>query len=139
MIIRKDEMKASKAMQHKVQNTSNIEILWNTETKDVLGAELVEGIMVKNNKTGEERKLDVKGFFVAIGHKPNTEVFKGQLDMDEMGYLKVKPGSTKTNIEGVYAVGDCADRVYRQAITAAGTGCMGALDAERYLAMAGVH
>ena len=139
MIIRKDEMKASKAMQHKVQNTSNIEILWNTETKDVLGAELVEGIMVKNNKTGEERKLDVKGFFVAIGHKPNTEVFKGQLDMDEMGYLKVKPGSTKTNIEGVYAVGDCADRIYRQAITAAGTGCMGALDAERYLAMAGVH
>ena len=139
MIIRKDEMKASKAMQHKVQNTSNIEILWNTETKDVLGAELVEGIMVKNNKTGEERKLDVKGFFVAIGHKPNTEVFKGQLDMDEMGYLKVKPGSTKTNIEGVYAVGDCADRVYRQAITAAGPGCMGALDAERYLAMAGVH
>jgi len=139
MIIRKDEMKASKAMQHKVQNTSNIEILWNTETKDVLGAELVEGIMVKNNKTGEERKLDVKGFFVAIGHKPNTEVFKGQLEMDEMGYLKVKPGSTKTNIEGVYAVGDCADRVYRQAITAAGTGCMGALDAERYLAMAGVH
>ncbi|HRH12308.1 MAG TPA: thioredoxin-disulfide reductase, partial [Bacteroidia bacterium] len=123
MIIRKDEMKASKAMQHKVQNTSNIEILWNTETKDVLGAELVEGIMVKNNKTGEERKLDVKGFFVAIGHKPNTEVFKGQFDMDEMGYLKVKPGSTKTNIEGVYAVGDCADRVYRQAITAAGTGC----------------
>lgn len=139
MIVRREEMKASKAMQHKVQNTPNIEILWNSETTDVLGAELVEGIMVKNKKTGEERKLDVKGFFVAIGHKPNTEVFRGQLDMDDLGYLKVKPGSTKTNIEGVYAVGDCADRVYRQAITAAGTGCMGALDAERYLAMAGVH
>lgn len=139
MIVRRDEMKASKAMQHKVQNTANIEILWNSETKDVLGAELVEGVIVTNKKTGEDRKLDVKGFFVAIGHKPNTEVFKGQLDMDELGYLKVKPGSTKTNIEGVYAVGDCADRVYRQAITAAGTGCMGALDAERFLAMSGVH
>lgn len=139
MIVRRDEMKASKAMQHRVKNTSNIEILWNSETKEILGQELVEGAIVTNKKTGEDRKLDVKGFFVAIGHKPNTEVFKGQLNLDEMGYIQVKPGTTKTNIEGVFAVGDCADKVYRQAVTAAGTGCMGALDAERYLAMAEVH
>ena len=139
MIVRRDEMKASKAMQHRVQNTANIEMLWNSETKEILGKDLVEGAVVINKNTGEERKLDVKGFFVAIGHKPNTEVFKGQLDLDEMGYILVKPGSTKTNIDGVFAVGDCADKVYRQAITAAGTGCMGALDAERYLAQVGVH
>ncbi|MCE3229342.1 MAG: trxB [Bacteroidetes bacterium] len=139
MIIRRGEMRASKAMQHRVLNTPNIEILWNHETHDVLGKETVEGVVVKNNKTGEARTLDVKGFFVAIGHKPNTDIFKGQITMDELGYIQVQAGSSKTNIEGVFAVGDCADKTYRQAVTAAGTGCMGALDAERYLASVGVH
>jgi thioredoxin reductase (NADPH) len=139
MIVRRDEMRASKAMQHRVQNTPNIEILWDSETADILGKEAVEGVVVKNNKTGEMRTLSVTGFFVAIGHKPNTDIFKDQLTMDEQGYLQVVPGSSKTNIEGVFAVGDCADKTYRQAVTAAGSGCMGALDAERYLATAGVH
>jgi thioredoxin reductase (NADPH) len=139
MIIRRDEMRASKAMQHRVMNTANIEILWSHETQDVLGKDTVEGVVVKNSKTGELRTLDVKGFFVAIGHKPNTDIFKGQITMDELGYIQVQPGSSKTNIEGVFAVGDCADKTYRQAVTAAGTGCMGALDAERYLASVGVH
>jgi thioredoxin reductase (NADPH) len=139
MIIRRDEMRASKAMQARVKSMPNIEILWNTQTQDVLGKDLVEGAVVKNSKTGEVRTLDVKGFFVAIGHKPNTGIFQNQLNMDEMGYIQVQAGSSKTNIDGVFAVGDCADRVYRQAVTAAGTGCMGALDAERYLAQVGVH
>jgi thioredoxin reductase (NADPH) len=141
MIVRKGEgeMRASKAMQHRVSNTKNIEVLWNTETVDILGKEAVEGVIVKNNATGENRTLDVTGFFVAIGHKPNTDIFKGQLTMDELGYIQVLPGSSKTNIEGVFAVGDCADKVYRQAVTAAGSGCMGALDAERYLASVEVH
>lgn len=139
MIVRRDEMRASKAMQHRVQNTPNIEILWDTETKDVLGKETVEGVIVKNKKTGAERTLDVKGFFVAIGHKPNTDIFRGQISMDEMGYIQVKAGSSKTSLDGVFAVGDCADKVYRQAVTAAGTGCMGALDAEKYLVSVGVH
>ena len=134
MIVRKGEMRASKAMQHRVMNTPNIEVLWNSETEDILGKDAVEGVIVKNSKTGELRTLDVTGFFVAIGHKPNTDIFKGQLEMDETGYLNVVPGSTKTNINGVFAVGDCADKTYRQAVTAAGSGCMGALDAERYLA-----
>lgn len=136
MIVRKGEMRASKAMQHRVLNTPNIEVLWNSETQDVLGKDTVEGVIVKNSKTGESRTLAVTGFFVAIGHKPNTDIFKGQLDMDETGYLTVVPGSTKTNIDGVFAVGDCADKTYRQAVTAAGSGCMGALDAERFLAAA---
>ncbi len=139
MIVRKDEMRASKAMQHRVQNTPNIEILWNTVTEDILGPELVEGVVVKNSISGELRTLNVTGFFVAIGHKPNTDIFKGQLDMDELGYIDVIGGSSKTNIAGVFAVGDCADKTYRQAVTAAGSGCMGALDAERYLAAAGIH
>lgn len=139
MIVRRGEMRASKAMQHRVKNTPNIEILWNSVTQDVLGHETVEAVLVKNTETGEERTLNVTGFFVAIGHKPNTDIFKGQLTMDELGYIQVQPGSSKTNIEGVFAVGDCADKTYRQAVTAAGTGCMGALDAERYLASAGVH
>jgi thioredoxin reductase (NADPH) len=141
MIVRKSEgeMRASKAMQHRVMNTPNIEILWDSETEDVLGKEIVEGIVVKNNKTKSSKTLNVTGFFVAIGHKPNTDIFKGQLTMDDLGYLQIIPGSTKTNIEGVFAVGDCADKTYRQAVTAAGSGCMGALDAERYLASAGVH
>ncbi|MBS1637086.1 MAG: thioredoxin-disulfide reductase [Bacteroidetes bacterium] len=139
MIVRKGEMRASKAMQYRVQNTANIEILWHSETQDILGKDGVEGVVVKNSQTGELRTLDVTGFFVAIGHKPNTDIFKGQLDMDDQGYLLVTPGSTKTNIEGVFAVGDCADKTYRQAVTAAGSGCMGALDAERYLAANGIH
>jgi thioredoxin reductase (NADPH) len=139
MIVRRDTMRASKAMQHRVTNTANIEILWNSETADIVGKDAVEGVVVKNSSTGEQRQLDVTGFFVAIGHKPNTDIFKGQLDMDEQGYLIIKAGSTRTNIDGVFAVGDCADKTYRQAVTAAGSGCMGALDAERYLATAGVH
>lgn len=139
MIVRKSEMRASKAMQHRVKNTANIEILWNSETLDIIGKDAVEGALIKNNATGETRNLTITGFFVAIGHKPNTDIFKGQLDMDELGYLTISPGTTKTNIEGVFAVGDCADKTYRQAVTAAGSGCMGALDAERYLASAGVH
>ena len=139
MIVRRGEMRASKAMQHRVQNTANIEILWHSETADILGKDGVEGVVVKNNTTNKLRTLDVTGFFVAIGHKPNTDIFKGQLDMDELGYLQVMAGSSKTNIPGVFAVGDCADKTYRQAVTAAGSGCMGALDAERYLASTSVH
>lgn len=139
MIVRKSEMRASKAMQHRVKNTENIELLFNSETADILGAEGVEGVVVKNSLSGELRTIKVTGFFVAIGHKPNTDAFKGQLTMDELGYLQVIAGSTKTNIEGVFAVGDCADKTYRQAVTAAGSGCMGALDAERYLAAVGEH
>lgn len=139
MIVRKGEMRASKAMQHRVKNTENIEILWNSETVDIKGENNVEAIVVKNNQTNEERTIPVTGFFVAIGHKPNTDIFKGQVTMDELGYIQVIAGSSKTNIPGVFAVGDCADKTYRQAVTAAGSGCMGALDAERYLASAGLH
>lgn len=139
MIVRRSEMRASKAMQNRVLNTPNIEILWDSETQDILGKDTVEGAVVKNHKTGESRTLTVTGFFVAIGHKPNTDIFKGQLDMDEMGYIQVVPGSSKTKIEGVFAVGDCFDKTYRQAVTAAGSGCMGALDAERWLATQPVH
>ncbi|MFN5675133.1 MAG: thioredoxin-disulfide reductase [Bacteroidota bacterium] len=134
MIVRKSEMRASKAMQNRVKSIANIEILWDSETIDILGQQTVEGIIVKNNSTQTQQTLAVTGFFVAIGHEPNTRIFKNQLEMDEQGYLKVQPGSSKTNIDGVFAVGDCADKVYRQAVTAAGSGCMGALDAERYLA-----
>jgi thioredoxin reductase (NADPH) len=139
MIVRRDEMRASKAMQHRVENTPNIEVLWNSETEDILGENTVEGVVVKNNKTNELRTLNVTGFFVAIGHKPNTDIFKGQLNMDDLGYIDVTGMSSKTNIPGVFAVGDCADKTYRQAVTAAGSGCMGALDAERYLASSGKH
>lgn len=138
MLVRKDHMRASKAMQHRVENTKNIEILYHTEAKEVLGKEKVEGLTVFNNQTNEERTLDITGFFVAIGHKPNTDVFKGWIDMDETGYIKyAKPGTSKTNVEGVFVSGDAADKIYRQAVTAAGTGCMAALDAERYLAEIG--
>ncbi len=139
MIIRKGEMRASKAMQHRVKSSANIEILWHSETHDILGKETVEGVVVKNIQTNELRTLNVTGFFVAIGHKPNTEIFNGQLNMDDLGYLQVKLGTSKTNIDGVFAVGDCADKTYRQAVTAAGSGCMGALDAERFLAEANIH
>lgn len=139
MIVRKDKMRASKAMQHRVTHTENIEVLYNSETQDILGKDAVEAVVLKNSQTNELRTLKVSGFFVAIGHKPNTDIFKGQLNMDELGYIDVVAGSTKTNIEGVFAVGDCADKTYRQAITAAGSGCMGALDAERYLSATGKH
>lgn len=139
MIVRRDEMRASKAMQHRVMNTPNIEVLFNTETKEVVGEKTVSAVKVVNNITGAERILDVTGFFVAIGHQPNTDIFKGWLDMDKTGYIITKPGSTKTNIEGVFACGDAQDKIYRQAVTAAGTGCMSALDAERYLADKGIH
>jgi thioredoxin reductase (NADPH) len=134
LIVRKDEMRASKIMQQRVFNTPNIEVHWNTETEEILGDDSgVTGVRVINNKTGEKAIIEVQGFFLAIGHKPNTDIFKGIVDMDETGYIKVLPGSTKTNVPGVFAVGDAADKVYRQAITAAGTGCMGALDAEKFL------
>ena len=134
LIVRRDEMRASKIMQQRVKNTPNIEIHWNSETEEILGDDSgVTGARIVNSKTGEKKVLNVQGFFLAIGHKPNTDIFKGFIDMDGTGYINVKPGSTKTNVEGVFAVGDAADRVYRQAITAAGTGCMGALDAEKFL------
>ncbi|MEQ9164615.1 MAG: thioredoxin-disulfide reductase [Fulvivirga sp.] len=134
MIVRRDELRASKIMQQRVLNTPNIEVLWNTETEEILGdGDSVTGARVVNNQTGEKREINVSGFFVAIGHSPNTAIFKDYLDMDETGYLKVIPGTSKTNVEGVFVTGDAADKVYRQAVTAAGTGCMGALDAERFL------
>lgn len=135
MLVRRGEFRASKAMVSRVQNTPNIEILYNTETKEILGNQQgVNGVAIINNQTGEEKVLDVTGFFVAIGHHPNTDIFKGVIDMDETGYIKTKPGTTQTNIEGVFCCGDAQDNIYRQAVTAAGTGCMAALDAERYLA-----
>ncbi|AGA79656.1 thioredoxin-disulfide reductase [Echinicola vietnamensis] len=134
MLVRRDEMRASQIMQKRVTSNPKIEILWNTETEEILGEEEVTGVRVKNNQTGEEQELEVTGFFVAIGHKPNTDIFKDFLDMNEAGYINTQPGSTKTNIEGVFACGDAQDHVYRQAVTAAGTGCMSALDAERFLA-----
>jgi thioredoxin reductase (NADPH) len=139
MIVRRDEMRASKAMQERVLNTPNIEILWSSETKEILGDKTVNAALVLNTKTKEERKLDITGFFVAIGHKPNTDIFKDWLDLDESGYIKTIPGTSKTKVKGVFAVGDAQDKVYRQAVTAAGSGCMGALDAERYLAETGIH
>ena len=140
MLVRRDEMRASMAMQHRVKNTENIEIRWNTETLEVLGEHGVEGARVKNRATGEEEVIPCTGFFVAIGHKPNTDVFKGWIDLDEQGYIRyAEPGTSRTNREGVFVSGDAADKVYRQAITAAGTGCMAALDAERYLSDKGLH
>jgi thioredoxin reductase (NADPH) len=134
MIIRRDELRASKAMQHRVFNTPNIEVIMNSETLEITGTQTVDGAIVRNRNTGETRKLDVTGFFVAIGHEPNSGIFKGWLDMDANGYIRTIPGSTKTNVPGVFACGDVQDHIYRQAVTAAGTGCMAALDAERYLA-----
>lgn len=136
LIHRRDKLRGSQIMQARVMDNEKIEILWNTEVVDVLGDNDVSGLRIVNNKTGEERDLDVGGFFVAIGHRPNTGVFSGQLDLDDVGYINTLPDSTRTNIEGVFACGDAQDSVYRQAVTAAGTGCMAAIDAERYLASA---
>jgi thioredoxin reductase (NADPH) len=138
MIVRRDEMRASKIMQERVLKANNIIVHWNSETEEIVGENDVEGVRIRNTQTGETTVLQVKGFFVAIGHKPNTDIFKGWLDMDEAGYLIPTPGSSKTKIEGVFVSGDAADKVYRQAVTAAGTGCMAALDAERYLAAKGI-
>ena len=133
ILVRKDYMRASKAMQHRVDKTANIEVKYNTEIDEVIGAKVVEGVRAVNNKTGKKEVIDVTGVFIAIGHKPNTGLFKGVLDMDETGYLITNGKSTKTNLPGVFAAGDVQDKEYRQAVTAAGTGCMAALDAERYL------
>lgn len=138
MFIRRHEMRASKVMQERVQRTPNIKVYWNTNTDEILGENKVEAVRVKNTKTGELQTIPINGFFVAIGHQPNSDIFKGWLDMDEAGYLKTVPGTSKTNIEGVFAAGDVQDKVYRQAVTAAGSGCMAALDAERYLSARGL-
>ncbi len=140
MLVRKDRFKASKIMEERVKNIDNIEIKFNTEIDEVLGdGNVVTGVRVKNNKTGETEELAVTGVFIAIGHTPNTAIFKDYIDMDETGYIINKPGTAQTNVEGVFVAGDAADHVYKQAITAAGTGCMAALDAERYLAEKGLH
>jgi thioredoxin reductase (NADPH) len=126
-------------MQERVKNTANIKIYWNTETDEILGEKTVEAVRIRNNKTGETTEIPIRGFFVAIGHTPNSAIFKGFIDMDEAGYIKTIPGTAKTNIEGVFASGDVQDKIYRQAVTAAGSGCMAALDAERYLSEKGLH
>ncbi|MGN6618660.1 MAG: thioredoxin-disulfide reductase [Ilyomonas sp.] len=139
MIVRKGEdgMKASKVMQERVKNTPNIKIYWNSETVEVLGSTKVEGVQIRNNKTNEIQTIPVSAFFVAIGHHPNSDIFKDWIETDEAGYIKTIPGSSRTNIEGVFAAGDVQDKIYRQAVTAAGSGCMAALDAERYLSQQG--
>ncbi|MFN2458025.1 MAG: NAD(P)/FAD-dependent oxidoreductase, partial [Chitinophagaceae bacterium] len=133
MLIRRNEMRASKIMQDRVKRTANIKMYWNTETEEILGEKTVDGVRIKNNQTDEETIIPVKGFFVAIGHTPNSEIFKEWLEMDEAGYIKAIPGTSKTNLEGIFAAGDVQDKVYRQAVTAAGSGCIAALDAERFL------
>ena len=139
MIVRRHEMRASKVMQERVLKTANITMYWNSETDEILGDKKVEAVRIKNNQTGEKQEIPVSAFFVAIGHQPNSDIFKGWLDMDDAGYLKTIPGTSKTNVEGVFASGDVQDKIYRQAVTAAGTGCMAALDAERYLSEKGLH
>lgn len=133
MLVRRGEMRASKVMQDRVLKTPNIKVYWNTDPVEVLGENKVDSMRIRNNQTNEETVVPIKAFFVAIGHQPNSSLFKGWLDMDEQGYLITQPGSSKTNIEGVFACGDVQDKIYRQAVTAAGSGCMAALDAERYL------
>jgi len=139
MIVRRGEMRASKVMQDRVLKTSNIKVYWHSETDEVLGDKKVEAVRIKNNETGEKTEIPVSAFFVAIGHQPNSEIFKPFLEMDDAGYVITIPGTTKTNVEGVFASGDVQDKIYRQAVTAAGTGCMAALDAERYLSAKGSH
>ncbi len=133
MIVRRDAMRASKVMQDRVLNTPNITVYWNSETEEILGEHKVEGVRIKNTKENTTQDVAIGGFFVAIGHKPNSDIFKGFIDMDETGYIQTIPGTSKTNLEGVFAAGDVQDKNYRQAVTAAGSGCMAALDAERYL------
>ncbi|TCJ19038.1 thioredoxin-disulfide reductase [Flaviaesturariibacter flavus] len=139
MIVRRDEMRASKIMQERVKATPNIKIYWNSVTDEILGEKTVDSVRLLNTSTNEKTEIPVRGFFVAIGHEPNSGIFAGQLDMDEAGYIKTIPGSAKTNVEGVFAAGDVQDKIYRQAVTAAGSGCMAALDAERYLSEKGLH
>ncbi len=139
MIVRRDQMRASKVMQDRVLNTSNITVYWNSVTHDILGEKKVEAVSIKNTQTNQITEIPVSAFFVAIGHEPNSGIFKGWIDMDETGYIKTIPGTSKTNIEGVFAAGDVQDKNYRQAVTAAGSGCMAALDAERYLGEKGLH
>jgi len=138
MLVRRNEMRASKVMQERVQQTPNIKIYWNSEADEVIGECRVEALRIRNNKSGELKTIPVSGFFVAIGHQPNSDIFKSWIDMDESGYIKTVPGTSKTNLEGIFAAGDVQDKIYRQAVTAAGSGCMAALDAERYLS-AKVH
>ncbi|MBA2761072.1 MAG: thioredoxin-disulfide reductase [Segetibacter sp.] len=138
MIVRRDQMRASKIMQERVKKTENIKIYWNSSTQEVLGENKVEGLRILDHSTQQTLDIPLSAFFVAIGHKPNSDVFKGWLEMDESGYLVTIPGTSKTNVEGVFAAGDIQDKIYRQAVTAAGTGCMAALDAERYLALKGL-
>ena len=137
MFIRKDQMRASKVMQDRVKNTPNIKMYFNTETEEILGEKTVNAVRIKNNKTGEKQEIPVSGFFVAIGHEPNSAIFKDYLQTDETGYIQTIPGTSKTNVEGVFACGDVQDKNYRQAVTAAGSGCMAAIDAERFLAANG--
>jgi len=139
MIVRRGEMRASKVMQDRVIKTSNIKIYWNSETDEVIGDKKVEAVRIKNNETGEKQEVPVSAFFVAIGHQPNSDIFKPFINMDEAGYIKTVPGTSRTNVEGVFASGDVQDKIYRQAVTAAGSGCMAALDAERYLGVKGIH
>lgn len=139
MMVRRNEMRASKVMQDRVKNTGNITVYWNTEVEEVVGDNKVDAVKIVNHKENSRNEIPVSALFVAIGHQPNSEIFKGWLDMDEAGYLKTIPGSSKTNIEGVFAAGDVQDKIYRQAVTAAGSGCMAALDAERYLGEKGHH
>ncbi len=134
MLVRRDELRASKIMQKRVAENDKIEVLWNTEIKEILGDQFVESIDVRNNKTDEIKNIEVAAVFVAIGHKPNTDIFKDYIDLDDQGYIITEKSTMKTNIEGVFACGDVQDKIYRQAVSAAGTGCMAALDAERYLA-----
>ena len=138
MFVRKEQMRASKVMQDRVLNTPNIKVYWNTDTDEILGAQKVEAVRIKNNKTGDTQEIPISGFFVAIGHEPNSKIFKGFIDMDETGYITTIPGTTKTNVPGVFAAGDVQDKNYRQAVTAAGSGCMAALDSERYLTSEGL-
>ena len=138
MFVRKEQMRASKVMQDRVLNTPNIKVYWNTDTDEILGAQKVEAVRIKNNKTGDTQEIPISGFFVAIGHEPNSKIFKDYLEMDETGYISTIPGTTKTNVPGVFAAGDVQDKNYRQAVTAAGSGCMAALDAERYLTAEGL-
>lgn len=139
MIVRKGQMRASKVMQDRVLATPNIKMYWNSETSEVVGEQKVEAVRIRNNQTNETTEVPISGFFVAIGHQPNSDIFKGWLDMDDAGYIQTVPGTSKTNIEGVFAAGDVQDKIYRQAVTAAGSGCMAALDAERYLGAKGLH